>query len=164
MHCTYNRSNWFVHLFFIILAALEIKPAVKITALLFDSDKKSTKCVCCPWVLQWKHSDHYQDIFRQLFKTYKFSLLFILFYFALHFLAGAIPETSHPLHMDNQNKSLILSQNFFPISNQFKVWSVLTRTKVEIYLQISLVYFWSICFPSPIFMYQDFGSDHTLAK
>ena len=32
------------------------------------------------------------------------------------------------------------------ISNQFKVWSVLTRTKVEIYLQMLLVYFWLICF------------------
>ena len=93
--------------------------------------------------------------FTLLSATQKF---FVLFYFALHFLAGAIPETSHPLHMDNQNKSLILSQNFFPISNQFKVWSVLTRTKVEIYLQMLLVYFWLICFPFSIYIYT--GFDH----
>ena len=43
------------------------------------------------------------------------------------------------------------------ISNQFlissKVWSVLTRTKVKIYSQILLVYFWLICFPFSIYIY-----------
>ena len=39
------------------------------------------------------------------------------------------------------------------LCQEFKVWSVLTRTKVEIYLQILLVYFWLICFPFSIYIY-----------
>jgi hypothetical protein len=39
--------------------------------------------------------------FTLLSATQKF--YFVLFCFAS--LAGAIPETSHPLHMDNQNNS-----------------------------------------------------------
>ena len=38
------------------------------------------------------------------------------------------------------------------LCSKFKVWSVLTRTKVEIYLQILLVYFWLICFPFSIYI------------